>query len=428
MTWDVFLSYASEDKLFARRLARGLIDSGLKVWFDEFALEAGDSLRRSIDKGLRESQYGIVILSQHFFQKEWPQRELDGLTARDDGKSKVIIPVWYKISIEDVRSYSPPLADKLSVYYSGSTKGVLSKLLRAIHRDRFNDSRWKPQFVEILPDLTLSILPFQPFEGMVLCAGRFPVTNALYERFVLESGHRKPIGEKFIDEEWVGPFSPWEDAQFSSPELPVVCVDFWDSIAFCKWASLPERNVFLPTAELWDYLSAEGQFGVHVRKALSNVENAKLHQSSFKPAPIELNGSRDNSLGVSDLFGNVWEWCGGEARREHFASLVLIAHRFRSVEAELRGGGFLDDLAMIHPALRSGMLEDTTYTRHSDLGFRVCASIRANCLDSGLLAILETLPTVPPRIVDVALYPDSYYEEYCYEERWRKREEGDDEN
>jgi hypothetical protein len=94
MTWDVFVSYGTEDKQFARRLAKGLQEAGLRVWFDEFALEAGDSLRRSIDKGLRDSHYGVVVLSHNFFRKEWPQRELDGFTARDDGKSKVIIPIW----------------------------------------------------------------------------------------------------------------------------------------------------------------------------------------------------------------------------------------------------------------------------------------------------------------------------------------------
>src|SRR4051812_10730466 len=110
MNWDVFVSYASEDKPFARCVAVGLQDAGLRVWFDEFALEAGDSLRRSIDIGLRESRYGIVILSPHFLRKEWPQRELDGLTARDDGKEKIIIPIWYKISVGEVKNYSPPLA------------------------------------------------------------------------------------------------------------------------------------------------------------------------------------------------------------------------------------------------------------------------------------------------------------------------------
>src|SRR4051812_3159315 len=116
MPWDVFISYASEDKSFARGLATGLKSERLQVWFDEFSLEAGDSLRRSIDQGLSKSRYGVVVLSTNFFKKAWPQRELDGLMARDDGSTKVIIPVWYKVTVEDVRKYSPVLADKVAIY------------------------------------------------------------------------------------------------------------------------------------------------------------------------------------------------------------------------------------------------------------------------------------------------------------------------
>ena len=54
----------------------------MSVWFDELTLKVGDSLRRSIDRGLASSRFGIVVISPHFLSKEWPQKELDGLTAR----------------------------------------------------------------------------------------------------------------------------------------------------------------------------------------------------------------------------------------------------------------------------------------------------------------------------------------------------------
>jgi hypothetical protein len=86
--WDVFVSHASEDKEeFARPLAQALKDRGLRVWFDEFTLRVGDSLRRSIDRGLAHSRYGVVVISPAFLSKEWPQKELDGLMAREvDGR------------------------------------------------------------------------------------------------------------------------------------------------------------------------------------------------------------------------------------------------------------------------------------------------------------------------------------------------------
>jgi hypothetical protein len=69
--WDVFICHASEDKdNFARPLAEGLRREGLSVWFDEFTLKVGDSLRRSIDHGLGYSRFGVVVLSPAFFAKE----------------------------------------------------------------------------------------------------------------------------------------------------------------------------------------------------------------------------------------------------------------------------------------------------------------------------------------------------------------------
>lgn len=50
--YDAFISHASEDKeSLARPLAEKLRDLGFSIWYDEFQLKVGDSLRRSIDKG-----------------------------------------------------------------------------------------------------------------------------------------------------------------------------------------------------------------------------------------------------------------------------------------------------------------------------------------------------------------------------------------
>ena len=82
-TFDAFISHASEDKdTVVRPLAMALQGAGLSVWYDEFELRIGDSLRRKIDKGLASSRFGVVVLSQAFFSKDWPNYELDGLVTR----------------------------------------------------------------------------------------------------------------------------------------------------------------------------------------------------------------------------------------------------------------------------------------------------------------------------------------------------------
>lgn len=54
-----------------RPLANALRQKGLRVWYDEFELRLGDSLRRKIDEGIARSVFGIVVLSPAFFAKKW---------------------------------------------------------------------------------------------------------------------------------------------------------------------------------------------------------------------------------------------------------------------------------------------------------------------------------------------------------------------
>jgi hypothetical protein len=120
--YDAFISHASEDKEeLVRSLAEALQARGISVWYDEFELKVGDSLRISIDKGLTKSRFGIVVLSSAFFAKNWTQYELNGLVAKEMVGGKVILPIWHKISKDEVMSYSPSLADKLALSTSQYT-------------------------------------------------------------------------------------------------------------------------------------------------------------------------------------------------------------------------------------------------------------------------------------------------------------------
>lgn len=114
-TFDVFISHASEDKdEVVRPLAIALQSSGLSVWYDEFELRIGDSLRRKIDKGLASSRFGVVVLSKSFFGRGWPEYELDGLVTRSVSGEQILLPIWHNVTKREVIGYSPSLADRLA--------------------------------------------------------------------------------------------------------------------------------------------------------------------------------------------------------------------------------------------------------------------------------------------------------------------------
>lgn len=113
--YDVFISHASEDKNeVVRPLAHALQKRGLRVWYDEFELIIGDSLRQKIDKGLANSLFGIVVLSRHFIKKGWTNYELDGIITKSINGQQVVLPIWHGITKQEVIDYSPSLADKVA--------------------------------------------------------------------------------------------------------------------------------------------------------------------------------------------------------------------------------------------------------------------------------------------------------------------------
>ena len=113
--YDLFISHASEDKDdFVREFATSLTNKGLKVWYDEFALKIGDSLRQKIDRGLAKSRVGLVVLSPSFIAKGWTNYELDGIVTRNVSGEQILLPIWHNLTKQQVIDFSPSLADKVA--------------------------------------------------------------------------------------------------------------------------------------------------------------------------------------------------------------------------------------------------------------------------------------------------------------------------
>jgi len=110
----VFLCHASEDNQLARRLAEGLVAQGISVFYDEWEIRAGDSIRRKIDGGLEGCTHFVALLTPNSLHKEWVKTEIDAAFIRKvDGLSR-FISLRYQLPVADLppllrASYSPSL-------------------------------------------------------------------------------------------------------------------------------------------------------------------------------------------------------------------------------------------------------------------------------------------------------------------------------
>ena len=139
--FDVFISHATEDKDFAGPLARELRSAGLRVWFDEFELGLGDSLNEKINEGLSRSRYGVVVISPTFFRKHWTQVEMNGFVARQTTGERVILPIWHRITKNEIIEDAPPLADIIALNSSTqSMEEIVGEIVEKVRdRESFND-------------------------------------------------------------------------------------------------------------------------------------------------------------------------------------------------------------------------------------------------------------------------------------------------
>ncbi len=142
MSWDIFISHSSEDKNdFVRPLANYLRSQRIRIWYDEFTIGIGDSLREKIDEGIRESKYGLVILSKSFIEKEWTRKELNGLFSKEIyTKEDILLPIWLDITPKEIFDYSPILSDKLSLLATKEEiKEIGDKIIERIKYDRISE-------------------------------------------------------------------------------------------------------------------------------------------------------------------------------------------------------------------------------------------------------------------------------------------------
>ncbi|UAJ11054.1 toll/interleukin-1 receptor domain-containing protein [Glacieibacterium megasporae] len=238
----VYLAHASEDKDVVRLIARHLIGSGIDVWFDEWEIQPGDSLRQKMEHGLATMTHFVVVLTPISITKPWVAREIDvGFVGLVGGANRMI-PLRVGVEIADLPPFLATLLcerfDPLSKadgdalvarLYGVSRKPPLGPAPEFMRTPPADLAAWSPAAVEIgryLVTTSQHAMPQDPIvsvEQLVAATGmaqveiRIAILDLLDAGFLWEGGipgHVAAEGPLFVDfDEVFMPFSPAADAR-----------------------------------------------------------------------------------------------------------------------------------------------------------------------------------------------------------------------
>lgn len=86
-----FISYSHKDAKFVDRLAHDLIDQNIHIFLDRWELKVGDSLVQKIQVEIDRAEFLCVVMSEHFVNSGWCEKELNSGIMRELEEKKVIV-------------------------------------------------------------------------------------------------------------------------------------------------------------------------------------------------------------------------------------------------------------------------------------------------------------------------------------------------
>ncbi|QDU19759.1 SUMF1/EgtB/PvdO family nonheme iron enzyme [Urbifossiella limnaea] len=230
--------------------------------------------------------------------------------------------------------------------------------------------------------------------------GTCEVTVGQFRQFVTETkyqtdGERDGRGAYGINEagkiEQMQPTFTWKSPGFEqADDHPVVNVSWNDARAFCRWLSQKEKKAYrLPTEAEWEYACRAGTRTAYTHgddpEGLVGVGNGadtaararypgwsigiKANDGHVFTAPV--GRFQPNAYGLSDMHGNVWEWCEDWYEPNSYPKEKQVDPTGPATgKAKVqRGGGWSSDAKRLRSAARVG--RDASAYRGCYLGFRV---------------------------------------------------------
>ena len=167
-------------------------------------------------------------------------------------------------------------------------------------------------------------------------------------------------------------------SRWPGDDLPVEQVAWEEVLEFCRKLSDKEgRHYRLPTEEEWEYACRAGattpfSFGETISTEQANFDGDYAYGSGskgiFRSETVPVRSFPPNAWGLSDMHGNVWEWCP-DSRKDYPPSPVRVSADNAPIEGRvLRGGSWRSRPRFCRAANR---VRDLEASRLNNVGFRV---------------------------------------------------------
>lgn len=217
--YDAFISHAVEDKIpIANELCARLEAAGLKIWYSGKELGVGDSIEKTIEKGLNRSRYGIVIFSPTYLAKNWTIREFYTLLAKEIEEHKVILPVLYNITLDELKNKDLVMADRFAVNADKGIDVVVDRLVREIKKSHVVPKPKTAWLSRIRFFLCLSLVA----NAVLLLNATIFSNGGIQSRLLQPIGYSQNAGaEQVLLGEMQGLFSQLNQCRCSHQEQPM---------------------------------------------------------------------------------------------------------------------------------------------------------------------------------------------------------------
>ena len=166
----------------------------------------------------------------------------------------------------------------------------------------------------------------------------------------------------------------WRNPGFEqAADDPVVWISWNDADAYVRWlAGRTGRPYRLPTEAEWEFAARErgSDLSWSGTGRAAEVGDYAWYAFNSSGRPHTVGGKKPNTLGLFDMSGNVWEWCGDwqEPYRSSGQGTVDPAGPAHGKYKALRGGSWRVGPHVIRATYRNGYAPGYS---HSSIGFRV---------------------------------------------------------